>query len=99
MRLPWLSVRKTSMTCEVIERRRTLSLNVAWNRTQENAVRTLYLSLATLLLFALYTGWALLTADQSLLAFGLELLSRHDTAQVLIDLYLMGTLTCIWMVR
>lgn len=62
-------------------------------------MRTLFLPLATLLLFALYTGWALLTAEQSLLAFGLELLSRPDTAQVLIDLYLMGTLACIWMVN
>lgn len=87
------------MTCEVIERRSTLSLNVPWNRTQENAVRTLYLPLAALLLFALYTGWTLLTAEQSLLAFGLELLSRRDTAQVLIDLYLMATLACIWMIN
>ena len=35
----------------------------------------------------------------SLLAFGLELLSRPDTAQVLIDLYLMAALACVWMYR
>ncbi|MEK1943696.1 MAG: DUF2834 domain-containing protein [Pseudomonas sp.] len=62
-------------------------------------MRTLFLPLAALLLFALYTGWTLLTAEQSLLALGLELLSRPDTAQVLIDLYLMATLACIWMVN
>jgi hypothetical protein len=41
----------------------------------------------------------LLWAEQSLLAFGLELLSRPDTAQVVIDLYLMAALACVWMYR
>lgn len=62
-------------------------------------MNTLFLPLAALLSFSLYTGWTLLTADQSLLAFGLELMSRPDTAQVVIDLYLMVALACVWMVN
>lgn len=58
-----------------------------------------FLALAVLLAFSLYTGWTLLTAEQSLLAFGLQLLGRADTAQVLIDLYLMAALACVWMVQ
>lgn len=56
-------------------------------------------ALALLVLFSLYTGWTMLIAEQSLLAFGLALLSRPDTAQVVIDLYLMAGLACLWMVR
>lgn len=37
--------------------------------------------------------------QQSLIAFGLGLLSRPDTAQVVIDLYVMAVLACVWMVR
>lgn len=57
------------------------------------------IALAVLVLFSLYTGWTMLIAGQSLAAFGLELISRPDTAQVVIDLYLMAGLACIWMVR
>ncbi|WEK28075.1 MAG: DUF2834 domain-containing protein [Candidatus Pseudomonas phytovorans] len=55
-------------------------------------------ALALLVLFSLYTGWTMLIAEQSLLAFGLQLMSRPDTAQVVIDLYLMAGLACVWMV-
>ncbi|MFV3288752.1 DUF2834 domain-containing protein [Pseudomonas sp. NY11955] len=55
-------------------------------------------ALAVLVLFTLYTGWTMLIAEQSLLAFGLALLSRPDTAQVVIDLYLMAGLAGLWMV-
>ncbi|MEN5036764.1 DUF2834 domain-containing protein [Pseudomonas sp. TWI929] len=58
-----------------------------------------FCALALLVLFSLYTGWTMLIAEQSLLAFGLALLSRPDTAQVVIDLYLMAGLACYWMVR
>ncbi|MDU9391833.1 DUF2834 domain-containing protein [Pseudomonas sp. zfem002] len=58
-----------------------------------------YIAWALLVPFALYTGWTLLLAEQSLAAFGLELLSRPDTAQVVIDLYLMAGLACVWMAR
>ena len=56
-------------------------------------------ALAVLMLFSLYTGWTMLIAEQSLLAFGLALLSRPDTAQVVIALYLMAGLACLWMVK
>ncbi len=58
-----------------------------------------YIALAVLLVFSLYTAWTMLMAEQSLLAFGLELISRQDTAQVVIDLYLMGFMACIWIYR
>lgn len=67
--------------------------------TQELTLKMPFLALAVLLPFSLYTGWTLLTAEQSLLAFGLELLARADTAQVLIDLYVMAALACVWMVK
>lgn len=57
------------------------------------------LALAALLGFSLYTLVTMLTAEQSLLAFGQELMSRPDTAQVLIDLYLMAALAGVWMYR
>ncbi len=58
-----------------------------------------YIALAALLGFSLYTGATMLTAEQSLIAFGQELMSRPDTAQVVIDLYLMAILACVWMYR
>jgi len=58
-----------------------------------------YVALAGLLGFSLYTLATMLTAEQSLLAFGRELMSRPDTAQVVIDLYLMAVLACVWMYR
>lgn len=62
-------------------------------------MRANYLALTVLILFALYTGWTMAIAQQSLVAFGLQLLARPDTAQVVIDLYLMAALACIWMVN
>jgi hypothetical protein len=62
-------------------------------------MRTACIALPVLVAFSLYTGWTLLMAEQSLFAFGLELMSRPDTAQVVIDLYLMATLACLWMVN
>lgn len=56
-----------------------------------------YLSLATLVVFSLYTAGTLLFADQSLIDFGVGLLSSPDTAQVVVDLYLLGILACVWM--
>lgn len=57
------------------------------------------LALVTLLAFSTYTLFTLATAEQSLLQFGLQLMSRPDTAQVVIDLYLMALLAGIWMLR
>lgn len=61
-------------------------------------MRAQWIALPLLLLFALYTGWTMMIAEQSLIAFGLELMSRPDTAQVVIDLYVMAGLGCVWMV-
>ena len=58
-----------------------------------------YLALAALLSFSVYTGYTMLLAEQSLIDFGLGLMSSPDTAQVVIDLYLMAVLACIWMYR
>ncbi|MEB0204652.1 DUF2834 domain-containing protein [Pseudomonas sp. CCC3.1] len=58
-----------------------------------------YLALAALLSFSVYTGYTMLLADQSLIEFGLGLMSSPDTAQVVIDLYLMAALACLWMYR
>ena len=62
-------------------------------------MRTPIPALVALIAFSLYTAWTLLIAEQSLIAFGLELLARPDTAQVVIDLYLMAALACVWMVK
>lgn len=56
-----------------------------------------YIALVILLGFSLYTLFTMLTAQQSLLAFGRELMSRPDTAQVVIDLYLLAGMACVWM--
>ncbi|WHS58734.1 DUF2834 domain-containing protein [Pseudomonas sp. G2-4] len=58
-----------------------------------------YIALITLLLFSLYTASTLLLAEQSLLEFGYGLMSSPDTAQVVIDLYLLACLACIWMYK
>lgn len=55
-----------------------------------------HLALTALLVFSAYTLWTMVSAEQSLLAFGLALLSRPDTAQVVIDLYLLGLMACCW---
>lgn len=62
-------------------------------------MRKPWLALATLIALTLYTGWTMATAEQSLLAFGLQLISSPDTLQVVIDLYLMAALACLWMWR
>ncbi|MCP2052765.1 UNVERIFIED_ORG: hypothetical protein J3D59_002625 [Pseudomonas fluorescens] len=58
-----------------------------------------FIALVGLVGFSLYTLVTMLTAEQSLLAFGWQLMSRPDTAQVVIDLYLMAVLACVWMYR
>lgn len=58
-----------------------------------------YLALTALLGFTAYTLFTMLQAEQSLLQFGIQLMSRPDTAQVVIDLYLMAVLAGVWMVR
>jgi hypothetical protein len=55
------------------------------------------LPLVTLILFAAYTVFSMLQGEQSLLQFGIQLMSRLDTAQVVIDLYILAALACVWM--
>jgi len=55
------------------------------------------LPLIVLCLFMGFTFWVMAGAEQSLLAFGIQLMSSPDTAQVVIDLYLLATLACVWM--
>ena len=49
------------------------------------------------LAFVLFTAYTMSISDQSLLSFGYQLISQPDTAQVVIDLYIMATLAIIWM--
>lgn len=62
-------------------------------------MKKLALPLVTLLAFSAFTAYVMLQADQSLLQFGLQLMSSADTAQVVIDLYILAVLACIWMYR
>lgn len=55
------------------------------------------LPLIVLCLFMGFTFWVMAGAEQSLVAFGAQLMSRPDTAQVVIDLYIMAALACVWM--
>lgn len=55
------------------------------------------MSLILLVLFAGYTGYTMSIAEQSLLSFGYQLISSPDTAQVVIDLYIMAVLALLWM--
>ena len=54
-------------------------------------------SLILLVLFAGYTAYTMSIAEQSLLSFGYQLVSSPDTAQVVIDLYIMAILALAWM--
>ncbi len=56
--------------------------------------------LIILCLFMGFTFWVMAGAEQSLLAFGVQLMSSPDTAQVIIDLYiLLAALACVWMYK
>ncbi|WP_095158700.1 DUF2834 domain-containing protein [Pseudomonas sp. Irchel 3E13] len=58
-----------------------------------------WLALITLLAFTGYTLYSMSIAEQSLLQFGVQLMSSPDTAQVVIDLYIMAGLACAWMAQ
>ena len=47
--------------------------------------------------FTGYTAYTMSIAEQSLLSFGYQLISSPDTAQVVLDLYILGLLALIWM--
>ena len=60
-------------------------------------MKSIALPLIALLAFAGYTVAVMLQAEQSLIEFGISLMSQPDTAQVVIDLYLLATLAGVWM--
>lgn len=60
-------------------------------------MKSVVLPVIALIAFAGYTVSVMLQAEQSLIDFGISLMSRPDTAQVVIDLYLLATLAGIWM--
>ncbi|QLC74858.1 DUF2834 domain-containing protein [Pseudomonas sp. LPB0260] len=62
-------------------------------------MKKIVLPLVTLIAFSAYTLYTMSIAEQSLLQFGLQLISRPDTAQVVIDLYILAALACVWMYR
>lgn len=64
---------------------------------KEGVMRKAVLPLVVLLAFTAYTAFVMSQAEQSLVQFGIELMSSLDTAQVVIDLYILATLACVWM--
>lgn len=62
-------------------------------------MKSIVLPLIALIAFAGYSFSVMAQAEQSLIDFGISLMSRPDTAQVVIDLYLLATLAGIWMYR
>ncbi len=52
--------------------------------------------ISVLILFTAYTAYTMSIAQQSLLSFGIQLISSPDTAQVVIDLYIMAVLAIGW---
>ena len=60
-------------------------------------MKTIALPLIALIAFGAYTVSVMLQAEQSLIDFGISLMSSPDTAQVVIDLYLLATMAGIWM--
>ncbi|MDI3274124.1 DUF2834 domain-containing protein [Pseudomonas sp. MDT1-16] len=62
-------------------------------------MKSVALPLIALIAFAGYTVSVMLQAEQSLIDFGISLMLRPDTAQVVIDLYLLATLAGVWMYK
>lgn len=60
-------------------------------------MKKIALPLVVLIAFAAYTVFSMSQAEQSLIQFGIQLMSNLDTAQVVIDLYILAALACIWM--
>ena len=55
--------------------------------------------LIALILFSGFTAYAMMNSQESLIDFGVRLMSSLDTAQVVIDLYILCSLACVWMYR
>ena len=85
-RKPVTRIDHTSVVVQLLEAMKTMS-------------KIKLLSLALLVPFAAYTAYTMTIAEQSLVSFGYELLSRPDTAQVVMDLYIMAILAIVWMYK
>ncbi len=79
--------------------RRGCRLAILLSTSRNERMIAIALPLTALLAFTGYTVSVMLQAEQSLIDFGISLMSRPDTAQVVIDLYLLATLAAIWMVK
>lgn len=62
-------------------------------------MKKVFIPLIVLILFSGYTGYAMLVSEESLVDFGVRLMSSVDTAQVVIDLYIYCGLACVWIYR
>lgn len=60
-------------------------------------MKKIALPLSVLIAFTAYTLFSMSQAEQSLIQFGLQLMSSLGTAQVVIDLYILAVLACVWM--
>lgn len=54
-------------------------------------------ALVVLILFSAFTVYAMMNAQESLIDFGVRLMSSSDTAQVVLDLYIFCAMACVWM--
>ena len=62
-------------------------------------MKRVLIPLIALILFTGFTAYSMLSSQESLLDFGARLMSSLDTAQVVIDLYILGAMACVWMYR
>jgi hypothetical protein len=75
------------------------NLTILLISSRKEYMMSVALPLTALIAFSGYTVSVMLQAEQSLIDFGISLMSRPDTAQVVIDLYLLATLAGVWMVK
>lgn len=52
-------------------------------------------AISLLVPYLLYAAYTMSIAEQSLVSFGIQLISSPDTAQVVIDLYIMAPLALV----
>lgn len=62
-------------------------------------MKKILIPLMALILFSGFTAYSMLISQESLLDFGARLMSSLDTAQVVIDLYILCAMACVWMYR
>lgn len=92
-----LACRRMTSQWSIVRRAGRLAILLITPRKE--SMMSIALPLTALLAFSGYTVSVMLQAEQSLIDFGLSLMSRPDTAQVVIDLYLLATLAGVWMVK